>query len=870
MFPGAFVAEDLADTSRGRFRDIVSLSAGSTAAVFRAFDVSLGIPVAVKISHGTLEANYCLREEHRLLTGPLSTISEAGRAPTACGCFGLLELEGRVALVLEYLDPEQYQPLDELAKEAHEITEHAVLGMLVPFFSLLASAHELGVIYNDAGRDKAGHLLWDRAAKQLKVIDWANAIDTTRASSTQTRRPYHDVVGCGELLLLMRQGQEAAEATQEEIQQLGDFGLLVQRCLNFADPDSFATAHPLEHAVRQRTREIEREFLAEVTRVGGIFARSSPEADFQAAKEGLAQVRALIGEAPQVTELDQLLRGWTASLTARNLLDQAEGELRGGQPGLATQKLRLVLSLSRANSSLTLPRGETGVRLLLALCSSLEQHPALLPAGALAALLDADEETLGATATRVLREIVDREEVTQRRDTDPEFAMELLLALGDCAGVRLWSAEIYRLAHENEAWTGETEHIQALEELRRNLARLERGRPSEDAWRDMVGCYEGFLDEVRAIQSSGAGLLPDLDEIAERALVLARRARDEWASAAFTSSVGMLAQLRETDFESRAAVNWVAHARAVEARWGFPSDQTGVPTALAWLLTEESPAAVAFLLRDAVNELDSWAKTPTGARDPDRLEDPSYLESLRVLLEAYLRIFEYLGVPRQRHPSQKLGLRSLVTCVGELETVEAVRRLGSRLLDSNWDDGAWELANESVQLTQVMDDRRREQPIIRKIAGMNQRTAQEGPNAQLIEVIQRLSVASATAPLIATLTHLPEVRYQAALAYCEMGDWDAARTVLGDLRIVGTRTDETFVRATCLHRSVALTQASAIEAREGRPSEAILKLDQALHELDANARFRHEFRTIVQLIKDRKAQLSRPDGTQPLQSTARR
>src|SRR6266550_3447213 len=104
--------------------------------------------------------------------------------------------------------------------------------MLVPFFALLAQAHEQGVIYNDTGRDKAEHLLWDAGRRQLKVIDWANAIDTTRASSTQTRRAYHDVVGCGELLLWMRLGPESEAATPEAIQQLGEIGSLATRCLN--------------------------------------------------------------------------------------------------------------------------------------------------------------------------------------------------------------------------------------------------------------------------------------------------------------------------------------------------------------------------------------------------------------------------------------------------------------------------------------------------------------------------------------------------------------------------------------------------------------------------------------------------------------
>lgn len=309
MFPGAFRAEDLTYSSRGRFRDPTPLSAGGTASVFQAFDISLGHTVAVKVSHGTLEANHCLREEHRLLTGPLADVAEPSREPTACRCYGLVEIEGRVALVLEYLDPDRYEPVDIVAQRADELTEYQVLETLVPFFAVLAAAHEVGVIYNDAGRDKAGHLLWDGERHQLKVIDWANAIDTTRASSTQTRRPYHDVVGCGELLLLARLGPEApAEPDEDTLSELGEFGTLVRRCLIFSDADAFSTAHPLEQAVRQRMRDIEHEFAEGLEQLRGLFVGGNPHTDFDDAKQRLAALRALKPADPALPELDQRLR----------------------------------------------------------------------------------------------------------------------------------------------------------------------------------------------------------------------------------------------------------------------------------------------------------------------------------------------------------------------------------------------------------------------------------------------------------------------------------------------------------------------------------------------------------------------------------
>lgn len=457
----------------------------------------------------------------------------------------------------------------------------------------------------------------------------------------------------------------------------------------------------------------------------------------------------------------------------------------------------------------------------------------------------------------LLRELLDSEAVVAQREEEPQFAIDLLGALAGSAGLRLWSAELHRLEMD-DAWSGERERIQSLRELRRNLTRLARSRPSDDIWGDLVGCYEGFLEEVLALQADDEHLLNGLDEDISRALTLVRRARDEWATAEFSSAVGMLAQLRETDIESRAATMWVAHARAVEARWGFPAEPPRFPTAVAWLLTEESPAAVAFLLRDAVSELEGWAKSAPGIRDTPDTDDPSYLESLRLVLEAFLRIFEYLGVPRQRHPAQKLALRALILSMEEMQSVAAIRQIGRQLLASDRDDVAWQFANEAVQVSQAMEERRKDRPIFRKITSLGQ--AEEAPNTQLVEVVQRLNLAGSTLPLLGTLTRLPEVRYQTALAYCDIPDLEAARVVLADLQIIGTRTDETYVRATSLYRAVALAEAASNDAREGNTSEAILKLDQALHELDANQRFRHEFRAVVQILKERRAQLARPGG----------
>lgn len=856
MFPGAFSVDDLTRASRGRFREATPLSAGATATVFHAHDTVLDSPIALKVSHGSLEANHCLREEFRLLTGPLLEIGEKGREQTACRCFGLLEFEGRVAIVLEYLDPDRYAPLERIAEQASDLTEHQVLEILVPFFGLLAAAHDAGLIYNDAGRDKASHLLWSQSDRQLKVIDWANVIDTTRASSTQSRRPYHDVIGCGELLLLLRRGPDApCPPPEEEVQALGFLGQMIRRCLNFTDPNAFDTARPLEQAARYRMREIQSEFDAGVQGVRVLFGAGSPHKDFEAARAGLQELRALIPDAPPVEEIDRLLRGWAASLTARDVLQQADADLRARQATSAYQKFRLVLNLLQAHRGMLLDRDERAVRLGLALSRAAAELPELLPEGAMSILLNASPQDLPRSAGTLLRQLLDDEDVARRRQIDPAYALDLLSALADCAGIILWSAEVERLSRELQEPDG-AEGATALQELRQSLQRLEGERPNEEVWRDLVRCYEGVLDQVRAIESSSPGQANTFEQAAAKALAVARQSRDLWANGDFSRAVEALTELREADWESRVARNWVASARDLEERWWRPPNRRGLPSALAWLPQQESPAALVFQLRDTLEELDTWARGARGSRerDDEAYGGATYLESLRVILAAFLRCFEYLGVPRQRHPAQKLVLRALATSIEELESVKSVRMLGAQLLQSNWDDAAWDLANEAASLSRCIEERRREQPIFKKIVGFGQRDRpeQNDGRSQIVDITQRLRAASASAPLLGILVRLPEVCYQEALTYGELGEWEAAKMVLGELRIVGTSSDETFVKITLLHRAVALAAASALESNQGDATSAAENLDLAFQELQANSRFRHEFRGVAEALRERR------------------
>jgi hypothetical protein len=91
----------------------------------------------------------------------------------------------------------------ENAVQGKRLSELEVLVVVDHLLDLLAYAHDRQVIYNDVD---AKHLFWDRAAYQLKVIDWGNAVFTDEPGALPTVTRSTDIYQVGELLYFIFTG----------------------------------------------------------------------------------------------------------------------------------------------------------------------------------------------------------------------------------------------------------------------------------------------------------------------------------------------------------------------------------------------------------------------------------------------------------------------------------------------------------------------------------------------------------------------------------------------------------------------------------------------------------------------------------------
>jgi flagellar biosynthesis GTPase FlhF len=89
------------------------------------------------------------------------------------------------------------------------LAEWEKLEILIRFAELLATAHDLGMVYNDV---QPQHLFWDRSRRppQLKVIDWGNVQFADQELRPDQKRlsPAEDVQQFGELMYYLFTGQD--------------------------------------------------------------------------------------------------------------------------------------------------------------------------------------------------------------------------------------------------------------------------------------------------------------------------------------------------------------------------------------------------------------------------------------------------------------------------------------------------------------------------------------------------------------------------------------------------------------------------------------------------------------------------------------
>ncbi len=171
---------DAGDVFAGRYRIVAELGSGGMGEVFRAHDLVLDEPVAIKLltrsSMARLRRDDRRQPRRAQLTALLNEVRMARQVthPNVCRVFDFGEAEGETFLTMEYVDGEDLAsllgrigrfPRDKLLDVAHQLA------------SGLAAAHARGVLHRDL---KPANVLIDGRG-QVRITDFGIATSETPA-----------------------------------------------------------------------------------------------------------------------------------------------------------------------------------------------------------------------------------------------------------------------------------------------------------------------------------------------------------------------------------------------------------------------------------------------------------------------------------------------------------------------------------------------------------------------------------------------------------------------------------------------------------------------------------------------------------------
>lgn len=166
-----------------RYRIIALVGRGGMGEVFRADDLRLGQPVALKFLPVTLERDETARDRLLAEVRSARTVSH----PNVCRVYDVGEVEGRFFLTMEYIDGED---LASLLRRIGRLPGGKALEIARQLCAGLAAAHERGVLHRDL---KPANVMIDGRG-QARITDFGLAVEL-EAARTPAPRGAVDVAG---------------------------------------------------------------------------------------------------------------------------------------------------------------------------------------------------------------------------------------------------------------------------------------------------------------------------------------------------------------------------------------------------------------------------------------------------------------------------------------------------------------------------------------------------------------------------------------------------------------------------------------------------------------------------------------------------
>src|SRR6185369_5619874 len=148
----------------GRYRIIGLLGKGGMGEVYRADDLRLGQPVALKfLPDGLRDEPVRLAQFHN----EVRTARQVSH-PNVCRVYDIGEIDGQLFITMEYVDGED---LSVLLRRIGRVPEDKALEIARQICAGLAAAHERGVLHRDL---KPANIMLDGAGK-VRIMDFSLA-----------------------------------------------------------------------------------------------------------------------------------------------------------------------------------------------------------------------------------------------------------------------------------------------------------------------------------------------------------------------------------------------------------------------------------------------------------------------------------------------------------------------------------------------------------------------------------------------------------------------------------------------------------------------------------------------------------------------